>query len=118
MSSEIPEKALLLQLPPGLQRRPGQILAALLERGLGLGGALGDFLLQRGHLQLNPLARGGDVRDTASYPGQHLDLLLVRVVQGLARVFHPVQRLVGLGPEYQRDSLHHAHRRGRPLHFT
>ncbi len=90
----------------------------LLERVPGLGVALVDLLLQRVHLEFNPLARGGHVRDPALDPGQHLDLLLVRIVEGLAWVFHPVQRLVGLGPEYQRDSLHHAHRRGRPLHLT
>src|SRR5580704_4614491 len=107
---------LTLQAGLVLQGGPRQVLAALRQRVARLVVAAVDLFLQRVHLQLDTLAGGGDVSDPAPDPRQHLDLLLVGIVQGLARVFHPVQRPVGLGPENQRDSLHHAHRRGRPLH--
>ena len=41
--------------------------------------------------------------------GEQVELALVAVVEGLARVLGPVERLVGLGPEDQADALPHAH---------
>ena len=43
------------------------------------------------------LRRGRHVGDSAAYLLQHLELLLVGVVEGLARVLGPVERLVRLG---------------------
>src|ERR1700749_4234249 len=73
------------------------------------------LLLQRVHLQLDTLTRRGHVSDAAADLRQHLQLALVGVVQGLARIFHPVQGLIGLGLEDHRYPLHHAHRRDHPL---
>lgn len=62
-------------------------------------------------LQLHPLARGGDVGHPPTHLLQQLQLPLVGVVKGLARILHLVQGLVGLGLEDHRKSLHHAHAR-------
>ena len=56
-------------------------------------------------LQLDPLPAGGDVGDAPPDLLQQLQLPLVGVVEGLARILDLVQGLVGLGPEDQRDPL-------------
>ena len=79
------------------------------ERLLRLVVQLVRLLLQLLHLQLEPLAAGRHVGDAAAYLLQQLQLLLVAVVEGLARVLGAVERLVGLGAEDQPDALHDAH---------
>src|SRR3546814_10755183 len=49
------------------------------------------------------------------YLREELQLTLIAVVQGLARVLGLVERAVRLGPEDQRESLPHAHRMRVPL---
>ena len=83
------------------QRLAGQVLAAHRERLLRLLGELVGLGLQLVALQLDPLAAGGHVGDAAAHLGQHLDLALVAVVEGLSGVLGLVEGLVGLGPEDQ-----------------
>ena len=61
--------------------------------------SLSDWVWSWLTLQLDALAAGGHVGDAAAHLGEHLQLPLVAVVEGLARVFGLVERLVGLGPE-------------------
>ena len=75
--------------PPGTQRRPGLAVQLVL------------LLLQGVHLELDPLARCGHIGDAPADLRQHLQLALVGVVQGLARIFQPVQLLISLGLEDQ-----------------
>jgi len=93
-----------------LQRLAGQVLAADLQRLAALLGQLGVLLLQLLDLQLQALAGGRHVGHPAAHLLQHLQLALVGVVQGLTRILQTVQRLVRLGLEDHRHSLHHAHR--------
>ena len=95
------------------QRLAGQILVALLQRGLGLALQLVGLLLQPLGLQLDPLARRGHVGHAPPHLLQLLELLLVGEVQRVARVLHFVQGLVGLGPEdvaYPTERACHGHR--------
>ncbi len=96
------------------QRLAGEVLAAAGERGLGLLLELGALLLELGDLQLETLAAGGHVGHAAAHLLQQLELLLVGVVQRLARVLRLVQGLVRLGLEDQGEALPEAHR-GAPL---
>ena len=50
------------------QRLPGQVFPALPERGLGLVRQVGDRVLQLLFLQLDPLARSGDVDQPLADP--------------------------------------------------
>ena len=79
------------------------------DRLLGLALQLVGLRGQLVDLELHPLARRGDVGDPAAYLGQQVELTLVAVVEGLARVLGLVERLVRLGPEDQADPLPHAH---------
>ena len=72
------------------------------------------LLLELGDLQLEALAAGGDVGHAATHLLEQLELLLVGVVQRLARVLGLVQGLVRLGLEDQGEALPEAHR-GRPF---
>ena len=63
------------------------------------------LLLELVDLELDALAAGGDVGHAAAYLLQQLELPLVAVVEGLARVLGLVEGLVGLGPEDQADAL-------------
>ena len=95
---------LLLQAGPAGQRLAGQVLAAGGERLAALVLQLVRLLLQLLDLELEALAGGGDVGHAAAHLLQHLQLLLVGVVEGLARVLGPVERLVRLGAEDQLES--------------
>jgi phage shock protein A len=57
----------------------------------------------------------GDVGHATTHLREQLELALIAVVEGLAGVLCPVQRLVGLGAEDQADALHETHRGGDPL---
>ena len=92
------------------ERLAGEVLAADLDRLLGLPGELARLALQLGDLHLDPLAAGGHVGDPASYLREHLELPLVAVVEGLARVLRAVERLARLRLEDHRESLPQAHR--------
>jgi len=84
-------------------------LVALGESGLGLVGQLVALGLQLLGLDLDALARGGDVGDGALDLGQVLELLFVGEIERLARVFHLVERGVGLRLKNCRDSLTYTH---------
>ena len=94
------------------QRLAGEVLAAHLQRLLGLPLQLGGLLLELVDLQLDPLAAGRHVGDAAAHLREQVELALVAVVEGLARVLGAVQGLVGLGPEDQADALHETHAGG------
>ena len=81
----------------------GQILVVLRERCFGLVLEFGGLRLELIGLELDPLLGGGDIGDGLAHLGELLELLLVGEVEGLARVFHSIERLVGLGLE---DGLH------------
>ena len=102
---------------PGLagQGLACEVLAARADRLLGLALELGRLLLELVDLELDPLAAGGDVGDTAAYLAEELELALIAVVQRLARVLGLVERLVGLGLEDQADPLHETHGGAAPL---
>ena len=102
---------------PGLagQRLAGEVLATGADGLLGLSLELGRLLLELVDLELDALAAGGHVGDTAADLGEELELPLVAVVEGLAGVLRLVQGLVGLGAEDQADALHETHRGGDPL---
>ena len=68
--------------------------------------SLEDWPWQLAELQLQALAGRGHVGDAAAHLLQQLQLLLVRVVEGLARVLGPVQGLVGLRAEDHPHPLH------------
>ena len=73
-----------------------EVLVALAERRLGLFGQLVALALQLLGLDLYALPRGGDVGDGPLHLGQVLELLLVRKVERLTRVFRLVQSVVRL----------------------
>ena len=98
---------LLYAGPPG-QRLAGQVLAADLEGLLRLIGQLVGLGVQLVGLQLDPLTAGRHIGDAAADLLQQLELALVGVVEGLARILELVQGLVGLGTEDQRDPLKNA----------
>ncbi len=95
---------LLAERGPARQRLAGEVLVALLQRGLGLALQLVGLLLQPLGLQLDPLAGRGDVGHPPPDLLQLLELLLVGEVQRVARVLHLVQGLVRLGPEDVTDA--------------
>src|SRR4029079_15678427 len=108
-------QVLLLLLDAGApgQGLARQVLTAGGQRLAALGLEPVRLLLQPGLLELEPLARRGHVGDAAAHLLQHLELALVRVVEGLARVLGAVERLVRLGTEDQLEPLHDAH--GTPV---
>jgi hypothetical protein len=77
----------------------GEGLVVLGQRGLGLVGQLVALVLQLLGLDLDALARGGDVGDGALHLGEVVELLLVGEVERLAGVLHLVQRRVRSWPE-------------------
>src|SRR5699024_2825049 len=103
---------LLRQTGPAAECFAGEVLATDLHRLLRLPLQLALLLLELAHLQFEPLAARGDVRDTATHLLEELELLLVRVVECLVRILHPVEGLVRLRPEYGLDALEDAHVRG------
>jgi hypothetical protein len=113
-------QVLLLLLDAGApgQRLARQVLASGGERLTALVLELVRLRLQLRLLQLEALARGGHVGDPAADLLQHLELALVGVVEGLARVLRPVERLVRLGTEDHLEPLHEAHRPCSPLTGT
>src|SRR5699024_2634675 len=67
------------------------------------------LLLQLRNLQFETLTARRDVGNTAADLLQQLQLLLVRVIQGLVRVFGVVEGLIGLRSEYRADPLKDTH---------
>ena len=96
---------------PGLagQSLAGEVLTADLHGLLGLTGQLVLLLFELVDLQLEALAAGGDIGNTAADLLQQLQLLLVRIVKGFVGVFGLVQSFVGLGTEDRRDPLEDTH---------
>lgn len=97
---------LLLECGAPGQRLAGQILAAERERLAALVLQLGRLSLQLIQLQLQPFARGRHIGDAAAYLLKQLQLLLVRVIEGLARILGPVKGLVCLRAEDHPHTLH------------
>src|SRR3954451_3090590 len=91
------------------QRLTGEVVTAGADRLLRLLLQLVRGRLELLHLDLEALAAGRDVRDATAHLGEQLELLLVAVVERLARVLRAVERLVGLGLEDQGQSPAHAH---------
>ena len=91
------------------QRLAGQVVAAGGDRLLRLCLQLVSVALKLLHLQLEALTAGGDVSDPPAHLGQQLQLLLIGVVERLARVLVLVEDLVRLGFADQGESTAHAH---------
>ena len=85
-----------------LERRAREVLAALAERLPSLRLELHEALLELRRLQLEPLLGGDDVGNAALHVLQELELLLVRVVERLARVLGAVEQLRQLRLDHQR----------------
>jgi hypothetical protein len=94
---------------PAGEGLPGQILPTGLHGLFGLGVELVGLCLQLLPLHLQPLAGGGDVEQAPLHLLKHLELLLVGVVQRLARILHLVDGLGGLGLEDHREPLPQTH---------
>ena len=90
------------------QRLPGEVLASGRQGGAGLVIELGQLLVEAGDLQLDPLAARGHVGHTPADLLQHLQLLLVGVVQGLRGILSLVHGRVGLGAEDHLEALPHS----------
>src|SRR5207237_5091238 len=90
-----------LLLEPGLplERLPCQILTVRSEGLPRLGFELDDVLLELRRLELQPFLRRDDVGDPALDVLQRLELLLVGVVERLARVLRAVQERRELRPD-------------------
>jgi hypothetical protein len=84
---------LLLCVHLALERLPGEILATRGERLAGLDLELGHVGLELRRLHLEALLRGRDVGDALLDLLQHLDLLLVRVVERDRRILRLVEHL-------------------------
>ena len=99
-----------LGLDAGLagERFAGEILPARLQRALGGQAEAVHLGVQLVGLQLDALAAGGHVRDTATNVLQQLQLALVGVVQGLPGVLDLVEGLVGLRLENEGDAFKNA----------
>ncbi len=97
---------LLLEGRPAGQRLAGEVLAAEREGLAPLVLQLGGLGLELVELELQALAGGRHVGDAATDLLEQLQLLLVRVVKGLARILGPVQGLVGLRAEDHPHPLH------------
>ena len=97
------------------QRLASQVLATGRQRRPGLVIELGQLLVQAGDLQLDPLAAGGHVGHAAPDLLQHLQLLLVGVVQGLCGILRLVHGRVGLGAEDHLEALPHSSHGSRSL---
>ena len=80
-----------------VERLAREGLVVLGQGGLGLFGQLVALGLQLFGLDLDALARGGDVGDGALHLGEVVELLFVGEVERLAGVLGLVQRLVRLG---------------------
>lgn len=97
---------LLLEGGAAGQRLAGEVLTAERERLAALVLQLGGLLLELVQLEFEPLAAGRHVGDAPADLLQQFELLLVRVVEGLARVLGPVQGLVRLRAEDHPHTLH------------
>ena len=91
-----------------LERCPGEVLAAGRERLARLVVELGELLLELLRLELEALLRGDDVGDAALDVLQHLELLLVGVVERDGRVLGAVEQLRVPGLDDGRGSAHQA----------
>ena len=76
-----------------LERLSRQVLPAGRDRLARLRLELDDALLELLVLHLEALLRRDDVRDPALHVLEQLELLLVRVVEGLARILGAVEQL-------------------------
>src|SRR5215216_7244980 len=85
-----------------------EILASLPERLPRLPVELLGLLLHRGVLHFEPLLRGRDVGDAALHVLELPQLLLVRVVERLGRVFGAVEQLRELRLHDRRRAPHQA----------
>ena len=99
---------LLLRDRLALERGAGEVLAVGRERLARLVVELGELLLELLRLQLEPLLRGDDVGDAALDVLQHLELLLVRVVERHRGVLGAVEQLRVPRLDDGRGSAHQA----------
>lgn len=97
---------LLLERGTAGQGLAGQVLTAEREGLAALVLQLGGLALELVELQLQTLAGGRHVGDAPAYLLEQLQLLLVRVIEGLARVLGPVKGLVRLRAEDHPHTLH------------
>jgi hypothetical protein len=98
---------------PAGEGLPGQVLPVGGHGPPGLFEELGRLGLQLLALELEALAGGDDVDEAPLHLLQHLQLALVRVVERLPGILHPVDGLVGLGFEDRREPLPEPHGRKR-----
>ena len=89
-----------------LERRSREVLAVPGERLTGLTVELHDALLELRGLELKPLLRSDDVGHPALDLLEHLELLLVAVVEGLPRILGLVEHRVRLDLEQGRETRH------------
>src|SRR4029450_5118065 len=102
---------LLLDARLALERLPRKILASAAERRPRLGVGVEDRLLEPRLLHLQPLLRRDHVGDPALDVLEERQLLLVRVVERLGRVFRLVEGARYLRPENHLESLPQARHR-------
>lgn len=97
---------LLLERGAAGQRLTRQVLAAERQRLAALVLQLGRLPLELVQLKLQALARGSHVGHTTPHLLEQFELLLVRVIEGLARILGPVKGLVCLRAEDHPHTLH------------
>ena len=91
------------------ERFAGQVFAVIAQGGARLAVEGGLLLVDLGYLQLQPLTRRGDIGDPAANFLKQFKLLLVRVIERLARIFSPVKGTVRLALEDEREALPQTH---------
>src|SRR4051812_14461121 len=97
---------LLLQRGTAGQRLAGEVLPAERERLAALVLQLARLRLQLVELEFQALAGGGDIGHAPAHLLEQLQLLLIRVIEGFARVLGPVKGLVRLRAEDHPHTLH------------
>ena len=86
-----------------LERDAGEVVAARDHRAAGLVVEMGEARLQPPHLLCELFFGGGDVHQPAAQRDEQLLLLVVGVVEDLARVLRLVERAAHSGGEEQPD---------------